>query len=539
MKTKRLLFVLGMFSLLLGACEEEAGKLGESKEFWAVDLSTNRPYSIEAEVKAEGEHCIIWVAKNLSEKGIHVADSTLSRVVSEYDKNIRPELLKVFSVRGSVEDPDTRKVVAQNSLEWADYLGDGDKKLSILILDIPGGSEVAGYFMPLNFYAKGDPRNPDSQFSNETDMVYMNASQLEDLSAFYSTLAHETQHLMNFANSVLLRRYHDQELNAWNWQPLDLWIDEGLASAAEYVYTKEYIEFYLHWFNNIHGKPSEMGSKISEGNNFFVWGERRDAIMDEYATVYFFFQWLRLQAGGDTNIYHDIATSKLSDHNAVVEALQGKGNYRSESNLSWGTLLRDWLVANRMTRADLTQHPRGTVSSNLKYSYMKDPLLSRINPPSHPSKEPSVYLYPGEGVYSYNRAVWSKGAGDGPNIRYAGLHMQTGQVTENTSPSMGVLISYNINTQNEPVGDFVYMSERLAALETLKERARIATDAPHASSSISSLRMNNMVPHLRADQLFSKPPPISIWDTLRLYALEDAMEMPVFKRKKALQLQEN
>jgi len=526
--TKRLV-ILAIGSLLLFSCESCEGEEGvQVRKFWALDNSKARPeaYLLKATLKAEGEHCKIWV-----EEGRSVAQSVLLNLVSEYDNKIRPALLKNFSVQGPVTDPATGKVVGQNTLDWADYLTDGDGKLTILILKMPSDPKdeevyVAGYFWTLNFYAKNDSRNPDARFSNESDMLYINIDMEPGSPEFNNTLAHELQHLMNFANSALLRRYQDTGA-LWDWNQMDVWITEGLSAAAEYVYSGEYNMERLAWFTDHNGIPSQKGSKISEGNTFFVWGERpgNGAMLDEYATVYLFFQWLRLQSGG-TEIYQDISTAKLFDYEAVVNALRGKGNYSDASKLEWNTLLRDWFAANALNTDEFEKYPLGTLGVDPKHGYMKDPLLSIVRASSYPQNTSSfVNLYPGEGVYSCTSA--SKRYANEKNIRYAGV--SRAPLTDELSHERGILITYNTNTVNSVQGNYAKQEEYRSALKTLQERAQISGEScPSRASASASVYAGSMRSigssafDTRARSF--KPQAISIWDMLWLNEQKVAVE---------------
>ena len=493
MKIKHSLVALGIFSLFICACEEE-----EVKTFWALDEPNMRFYEVEAALRAEGDHCKFWVEKTLK-----VTEADLVDLVAEYDSKIRPKMLDVFSVQGPIKEPGTDKVVAQNSLEWADHLGDGDGKLSILILDIPGGDDrsyIAGYFMPHNFYAKSDSREEHYQTSNEADMVYMNSKLISNVSEFGTTLAHETQHLMNFVNSALLRRYYDKDWGMEDWDSMDTWINEGLSAAAEYVYSGKHSEERIWWYNN--QNRADVEGQIPFGNNFFVWGELPKYILDEYSTVYLFFQWLRLQAGGSPDIYQRISSSTTSNHQAVVSAIQGRGNYGDEANLAWETLLRDWLVAN-VFASEKAPSPR--------HGYMGDSLLSNLRPWVLPSGETSIQLLPGEGVFSFTSAPDKTYGADpkyGQNIRYAGLDASgDGSVKDGTSYTFGLLLSYNVNTVNKPGQGQSY--------GTLLEVAEISPDKIPSSASHVSKNLKNFVRNV-SGQPPPKPQAISIWDMLRL-----------------------
>ena len=483
MNTRKLWVFLGVFALLLVSCEEEekGRPRGDTQQFWVLDYRL-RPHSIEAELRAKGKYSNIWV-----ERGLPVEDESLSRLAWEYDNRMRPAL-DVFSMQTPVADQKGR-IIARNSLELADSFGDGDGKLAILIADIPApGAEfmLAGYFYPGDFFSKDVIAH-----SNEADIIYVNVHLGVGSAAFHTTLVHEMQHLMNFANTVQFKSGFDSE-GYLVLDEFDLWINEGLSAAAEYVYSGMHNEARLERFNDPDG---DNGNEIFEGNNFFIWGERPDKILDEYATVYLFFQWLRLQAGG-TDIYREISNSELSDYRAVLHSLRGKGNYRVDTHLSWETLLGDWMLANLMTTDNFERFSLGTRSNSPKHSYMKDPFLSTIRP-SFLGGTSAITLLPGEGVYSYTRDRRAYPANN--NIRYTGA--REGPVAKGESIAGGYLLTYNINPMNQPSG---------GDYEHLREWAQISADIPPAGAFAFA---KNAEPVARPP---AKPQAISLWDMLNL-----------------------
>ena len=484
-------------------------RVGETKTFWILN-EDDRFEQVNAVLRSEGKYSTFWVQANFK-----YDQSTLDRLVAEYDDKIRPAVLNAFAMQGPITDPDTGKVVAQNSLEWADYLGDGDGKLAVLLVDLGSGDLVTlGYFHGADFYAKADPRHQDYKYSNEADIVYMNIHLMNKPEPFNETLAHEAQHLINFVNSALLRRFLDEDYDMWDWHRMDRWINEGLSSAAEYVYSGKHSEHHLHWYKD--NSQSDKVRRIPFGNNFFIWGEHPNAIMDEYATVYLFFQWLRLQAGGGNKIYQDIGVSPEFDYKAVVKALQGKGNYADENNLQWGTLLRDWMLSNFMA---------SSANAPPRHSYMKDPLLSTIGVTTLYGGD-QIQLLPGEGVYSITRSAGTNYASSG-NIRYACADYSNGVINNGTSIKDGFLLTYNINTQ------------RTGALGNLLETGRTSPDKSMAPSNAPRENMDA--------EPISRPPTlygISLWDMISLRKHQKQMkaqglEVPVFKNAQSLRPLEN
>ncbi|MCL2025594.1 MAG: hypothetical protein FWG92_02180 [Leptospirales bacterium] len=461
---KSLTLLFSFLVFVFSACGADTD--GTEGDFWAINPENNRLYQVAADMAAESDYCKIWV-----ENGIDLDETTIQNIINEYEASIRPKMLTNFSISnspGSIKDPETQEVVGDNILDYADYLTDGDGKLSILILDIPGGGDsayVAGYFWSANFWAK-----ETYAYSNECDLIYLNKRLLENnIPEFYTTFAHELQHLMNFSTSLYTRLIKDGNGDIVDFNEMDLWVNEGLSAAAEWVYSGQYNYDRLEWFNEMPwyeyasgpyaGKPV---SRIAYGNNFFVWGERRSAsdpdyILDEYATVYIFFQWLRLQTkpdgsgiGAGAEIYKDIIASEDYNHDAVVKAVIGKGNYyTSDYSLQWETLLRDWLAANVLANPDVT--------NTGKFSYMNDPILSDLDLVLFDvdGAEPNTgfTFYPGEGVYIFTASPYNihskyTNPSNGDNISRiaAGYSGNTPLINATTTFAPGALITYNRNT---------------------------------------------------------------------------------------------
>jgi hypothetical protein len=298
-----------------------------------------------------------------------------------------------------------------------------------LLLDIQDGydeeigSYVAGYFSYSDFYPKG--RIDSWYYSNGRDMIYVDTNpgmKNEHLTQAYATFAHELQHLVNFAISILIKRFNSQgELLL-----TDTWITEGLSAYAEYLYLEENPPDRCRWLLN-------EKNTIHKGNNFFVWGNHMEdpgslAIHDDYATVYLFFRWLYLQA--DTNlrqhIFRDISHSRYPDYRAVTGVVGS----------NWETLLRRWLAAN--------YYPQNTDYGYKGDDDLQDKIYIRhIFVPGN-----RIPLYPGEGVYSIINNSFS--VANEFNIRYAGLAANTATIDISSPYSGDVLLTFNINTSIDP-----------------------------------------------------------------------------------------
>jgi hypothetical protein len=380
-------------------------------------------YDVKASLLAHGVYCEIW-----AEDGSGVDEATARKVADEYDK-IYEMMIKAFSKK-NIKDP-YDGATYPDIMEFAFSLT-GEAKVCILLLDIKDNykkdvndSYVAGLFDPVNMLSKRNYPN-----SNESVMLYIDTNPLKPGPKMYETIAHEMQHLMNFTSSFIYR----WDKNNNRISPMDTWIDEGLSSAAEWLYAKQHPADKWIWFNQNGGG----NGKIDVGNNFFVWGNRKSespyAVLDDYATVYLFFQWLRLQSGDDsTGIYLDIITSKDPDYKGVVDVASAKIYNNNPGN--WESLLRDWLAANYIN------------ADNGLYGYMGDSVLRKIKAPAVPLGTIALDLYPGEGIYSLitNESMPVNG---NSSIKYAGLKLDkiSPEVNDSSTISNGALLTYNVET---------------------------------------------------------------------------------------------
>jgi len=465
---KKFLIFAAVLLFVLLSCDDSIPNNPSDKlfgNFWAVDFSTDIEinYRVDASRLYTGEHCTIW-----AENGSGITAANAKTVADEYDNKIYQKMIDAFS--SSVEFNENN---FSDTMEFADWLGDDDDKLCILLLDIKdnynkgvNNSYIAGYFYSRDLL--------DLAYSNNRDMIYIDtypALDPSNLEYTYRTFAHEMQHLMNFATSIAERSKVSNGIrNIYN---MDIWIDEGLSSAAEYIYSGSHSKDRLGWFNN-NGMVNDNGLKtssglINRGNNFFVWGNRVPtknkapnenesiyANQDDYATVYLFFQWLRLQ--GSADILKKIITSEYFDHNAVVSNI--------DDYSTWDSLLETWLAANRIKSNSGRYGYKGVTELDIKVTYA-------------PTGKTSVILYPGEGVYSL--ANTQPSTIPDTDIEYKYL---TNSAVSSSFLTGSTLLTYNKNiknSKNEPSADGSVTGVAPAASVSVgksNESRSVVTDAP-------------------------------------------------------------
>jgi hypothetical protein len=390
-----------------------------TRQFYAQSFKDGSFYTLTAKLLVNGTYCKVY-----ADTASSVTKQTAESVNNQYENNVYTKMINTFGTNNSGFNF-SNELIAINEAEGG--------KLIILLLDIRdnyqagvNASAVGGYFLWTDLFLS-EPN------SNGRAMIYIDTSPgIPGGTESNKTLAHEMQHLINEIASQTLR------FDGYTYNPMDLWIDEGLSTAAEWVYLNGHPTDRYGWYNNGQGL-------IKNGNNFYVWGNRSDeslyAEIDDYATAYLFFQWLRLQNNG-VGIYKDIIGSTYSDYRAVTSAAS---KFDSSYNNNWGGLLRDWLAANYINST-------ATTGANSRYGYKNDATLSTLNKHLLTSGT-SVSLYPGEGVFSkidtaYVTANPSKPV-DKTYIKYSILTTAPGN-----NMAVGALLTYNVNTVNVVDGYF-------------------------------------------------------------------------------------
>jgi hypothetical protein len=369
----------------------------EPGDFYAMNMENGVSYTVNAVLLAENDSCRVY-----GERSAGVSTEMGESIALEIENQIYPAVTGVFG----------------NFQETLRDRGFGSyDKLTLLLMDIKDGynpwsnSYTAGYFYPQDMYSREKVPN-----SNETAIIYLDTNPGEPGGKdFFTTIAHELQHLINY--SVRIKQQGGgQELTSSQ----HTWIDEGLASAAEYLYGLKPIKSKIDYFNE------DKGNAFSKGDTFFTWDNK----YEDYCTVYLFFQWLRIQAGG-VEIYKDIINSEHLDYRAVTEAAF-KYKIIGQSD-DWEYLLGRWLLANYVNAGEGPMGYGGEIKIEIRTT-----AGSRIS------------LTQGAGVFSYlgGKAGFTPG-NSGPNIRYLGV-TQAGELIAASggvfpSGKIGRILTFNAN----------------------------------------------------------------------------------------------
>ena len=269
---------------------------------------------------AKSEHLYVYVDNSVREL---FTDAEAVAVAREFDTRIYPGVRKWMGT------------------EWKPGL-DRDNRITLLMHDVGmnnSGADYGGYFSPAD-------QLPTAPTGNRREMLYMDVFQFRERSrhTFYSSLAHEFAHLINwFQNGGTT----DQR-----------WLEEGTASFVEWaVYGTVHNIFVDGYLAN----PSVS----------LAYANTRDTY---YGGTFMLMLYLYEQYGGPEFIRGIIETDALGEH-AIDAALAGGGKSIRfpEVFLNWG--LANWVNTQGQNK-------------QLGYSSLRDRTVSAV--------VPRVFRYPSE-----------------------------------------------------------------------------------------------------------------------------------------------
>ena len=237
---------------------------------------------------AKSEHLYVYVDNSVRDL---FTDAEAAAVAREFDNRIYPDVRKWMGT------------------EWKPGL-DRDNRITLLMHDVgmnKSGKDYGGYFSPTD-------QLPTLPNSNRREMLYMDVFQFRERSrhTFYSSLAHEFAHLINwFQNGGTT----DQR-----------WLEEGTASFVEWaVYGTVHNIF-------VDGYLANPSISLAYTNTADVY----------YGGTFMFMLYLYEQYGGPAFIRSIIETDALGEQ-AIDAALAGSGKRDRfpEVFLKWG--LANWV----------------------------------------------------------------------------------------------------------------------------------------------------------------------------------------------------
>lgn len=291
------------------AAAAAAPKQGDRNKFWGLDFTgydgrdaSIRHYQLTATLRLITANAYIYV-----EDGAPAPERSLQTLADTFEEKIVPSTDRFFGK------------------PWTPGI-DGDPRVTLLVMNIrsPGGSAgllnlsgvtVGGYFNDEDEYPHDPEKHP---YSNEREMVTLNAAMDVGSPMTLEVLAHEYQHLVHWS--------HDRDEA--------LWVNEGLSMVAPAV-------------AGLSGGPlSSLGNAIMAygldyDNSLTVWGDRgQEGITSDYGAAGLFFTYLGEKFGG-AETFLKIARRPEKGVEGVLAGLRDAGH-----DVPFAELFTRWAVAN-------------------------------------------------------------------------------------------------------------------------------------------------------------------------------------------------
>ena len=257
-----------------------------------------------ATMRYEGEFCYIWTFDD-EPNDSKMTDEEITSFAATFD-NI---YLKETALCGPKYQGETvlKSIITPNA------------KISLVLYDIAydrGTGKIYGYFHPEMYYIR-------QSGANEIEAIFVDsyfAKQKEIEKNLFSTVSHELNHLLNFANKTLK---YGTGMNSW--------YTEMLSMVTE--------DFFMNDLNlSYENSPQQRLEAFVSGCHSYGFGNwnynNNDLVSFNYANAYAFGAFLARNYGG-AKLIHEIATNEYVDEESVVKAV----NKINNTNLTFTDLL--------------------------------------------------------------------------------------------------------------------------------------------------------------------------------------------------------
>lgn len=292
--------------------QQAAGPLSRGQElpFYVItgfDTANYEDVKITARLEEVGEHCYVFVDKDLSPSDAPKMAQRAKEIAQVFDSRIHPTNTRLF---GSEPRPGV----------------DGDPRVVILISPAVGNygqDNTLGFFSQRDAYKpEADPR-PIFKHSNAREMIYVSSRIVLTGAAddYLGTIAHEFQHMINFNQKVLVGK---------NTQSDDLWIDEGMA-----MYAIEANGYGLKQGGSVLANHVRRFQLEPDAFSLTDWKGNPDGI--GYGPVYLFMVYLADRFS--ETVIRDIVTSAGIGVENLDKVLSGRGT-------NFERVFHDWAMAN-------------------------------------------------------------------------------------------------------------------------------------------------------------------------------------------------
>ena len=269
---------------------QEIFNVGYTRNFWKLDVDSNKYIQTEAKLEYITPHLYFWV-----ERGIEFNADDLINLAEEFERKIYPTDREIF---GS---------------EWSPGV-DSDVHLTILFARELGG--VGGYFSSTDSSTR-----QIEPYSNEMEMFYLSAdyTYLDDMFT-YGVLAHELQHMIH-----------------WNIDRNEsAWVTEGLSELAV-----ELNGYDTGGFTYMFALNPDLQI------NFWPGNYQADS-SPHYGAAYLFMRFINQRYGKKS--IQELVASPLNGFDSIDDVI-GKLEIRNNKPITSEQIFQDWSIANFLNGA--------------------------------------------------------------------------------------------------------------------------------------------------------------------------------------------
>ncbi len=301
-------------------------KLGDKRGFYDADyMNGNRTGTM----KYEGEYCYIWTLDDEDEDSLMSAEE-IEEFAEKFDHYYEQET----AICGPKYDGNTVYNTANKK-----QIISPNEKISVLLFDIQNdkwNGNLLGYFHPAYYVA-------DQSGKNQIELLCIDSFYAKDedyASGLYSTVVHEFNHMLNFANKTL--KYGLE---------MDTWYTEMLSMLTEDLFDDQ---LGTDFDNSIYSRLKIF----VQGGYVFGFGNWADILQNDfrvsfnYSNAYAFGAFLARNYGG-AELFHEIATNAYVNEESVVEAV----NTLNKTNKTFEQLLKEFCLVLINPKAEDSSKP--------------------------------------------------------------------------------------------------------------------------------------------------------------------------------------
>lgn len=261
-------------------------ELHQKAQFWIPDFRNRTYKSIQAELVADEKCCRVWLDvddQNIREK--------VEATFNAYDQNFSPKIISTFQ---ALPHPGI----------------DGDTRSWVIV-----SHRVLGNF----FHSFSQAPKTINPFSNQHEMLYLNASGFESVNNAYPVIGHEIQHLVHWLEDP------DEET----------WVTEGLSTYAETIIDPDTPP--LLDFNR--APDTQLNTWDVYGNNY-----------PHYGSAFLYFYYLAEQFGAE--LISQIVAQPQNGLDGIDLELNNR-HLSTNDLLPADQVFLNWSIANILNRPDI------------------------------------------------------------------------------------------------------------------------------------------------------------------------------------------